>query len=52
MTWPHDGPPCAPSDICARIEALVDPWARLRVRWIWLVQTVWSSRTWAERYRY
>lgn len=36
MTWPYDGALCAPGDIRARLEALVDPWQRLRVRMVWL----------------
>ncbi len=38
MTWPHDGPPCpgpGPA-LVARIDRLVCPWQRLRVRTQWL----------------
>ena len=38
MRFPRDGKPCPSSGpaLLARIEALVDPWQRLRVRAIWI----------------
>jgi hypothetical protein len=38
MTWPGDGPPCEPRDIRERIDRLIDPHAKLRVRTIWTFQ--------------
>jgi hypothetical protein len=35
VTWPGDGPPCAPADIRDRIDRLIDPRQKLRVRTIW-----------------